>query len=169
VGGSLAALASVLGVGGFSTRFEDGAFDIHGPGVTAVERSFTVAGLICVAALWLVIWSRRGMLDPRMTCAALVGVVLVWSKVLSPQYLIWFVPLVAVVGGASGLLSTGLISGAEVISQVLYPSHYEALVALKPTEVLLLLCRNLLLIAATAILVRAAIRPESRLRARERS
>jgi hypothetical protein len=56
-----------------------------------------------------------------------------------------------------------------VISQVLYPSHYEALVALKPTEVLLLLCRNLLLIAATAILVRAAIRPESRLRARERS
>jgi uncharacterized membrane protein len=160
VGGSLAALASVLGVDGFSTRFEDGAFDIHGPGVTAIQRSFTAVGFICLLALWAVIWFRRGTFEPGITCAALVGIVLVWSKVLSPQYLIWFVPLVAIVGGRSGALSLGLISCAEVITQVLYPSHYEALVALKPTEVSLLLARNALLIAATGILVHAAVRSD---------
>ena len=69
------------------------------------------------------------------------------GKVLSPQYLVWLVPLVALVGGRRGQISAGLLAVAMIASQVIFPTSYRALtdeLAATPTAVLI--GRNLLLV-----------------------
>jgi glycosyl transferase family 87 len=60
--------------------------------------------------------------------AACVCAFIVLGKVLSPQYLIWLVPLVPLVRGRRGQLATGLLAVALIATQWYFPAHYDALV-----------------------------------------
>jgi hypothetical protein len=50
--------------------------------------------------------------------AASLAAVVAFSKVISPQFLIWLVPLVPLVSGRLGLVASGLLSLALVLTQV---------------------------------------------------
>jgi uncharacterized membrane protein len=140
------------------TAFESGAWDIHGSGASLLQYVFVALGLAAVGALWLFIWNHRETVNPVGSAAALVAVVLVCSNVLSPQYLVWLVPLVAAAGGARAVIASGLLAVAEVLTRFLYPGHYDALVALHGTELAILALRNLLLVGTAFVLV-ASLRP----------
>ncbi|MBS2964608.1 DUF2029 domain-containing protein, partial [Actinocrinis puniceicyclus] len=82
-------------------RHQYGAFEIIGPGVGTAAigcELLTVAGFA-----WLLWWRRRADLTPQRWSAALyydaglvaVLVAIVTSRVLSPQYLVWVVALIA--------------------------------------------------------------------------
>jgi hypothetical protein len=125
--------------------------------VAAVE---TALQLLALVAVWLLF--ARGRPDrERLLVASAAAVVafIAFGKVLSPQFLIWLLPLVPLVGGSAGIAACWVFGGALVTTQLWFPNRYWDVVALEPTGWLVLV-RDLLLVALLAVLV-AAIRPVS--------
>ena len=115
----------------------------------------TAVAFLQLAAL-LAIWVgfARGEATPeRLTrfAAAAVCAFVAFGKVLSPQYLIWLVPLVPLVRGRRGLAATGLLAGALVLTQVWFPTRYWAY-ALEGHLAGVVLARDLVLVALVALL-----------------
>lgn len=111
------------------------------------------------AVLLVVILARflRRRPEPEalvLACAASLTALVALGTLLSPQYLIWLVPIVAMLCGPRSLAAGALLATAMVLTHILVPHHYNRLVNdLAPTEIWLLLTRNLLLVALTALLV----------------
>jgi hypothetical protein len=74
--------------------------------------------------------------------------------VLSPQFLIWLVPLVLLAAGRTGLTVAALLGAALVTTRLWFPSRYWDVVALEPAGWLVLV-RNLLLVGLVVVLVAA--------------
>jgi hypothetical protein len=102
----------------------------------------------------------------RSTAATLCAFVAL-GKVLSPQFLIWLIPIVPLVRGRRGLWASGLLATALVSTQVWFPFRYFRLaLGFEAGLSWVLLARDLALVALTVLLAftlrrRAATRPES--------
>ena len=156
VAGSVVELASLVGIGEPTTVFSSGSWNVAGAGVTAIGLAASVLGIGLLAVVWVRLWRARSSdWRPAIVYAGTIAIVLVCTKVLSPQFLLWLVPLAVLVRGASGAAASALLAVAMVLTQLVYPSRYEELVALHGGPILLLAVRNLILVAAAAILVRA--------------
>jgi uncharacterized membrane protein len=93
----------------------------HG-GVGGVSAAF---GAVAVAALWIA-FARGPATRERVVrySAAAVVAFVAFGKVLSPQYLLWLIPLVPLVRGARGVAATLLLTVACVLTQVWFPFRY---------------------------------------------
>jgi hypothetical protein len=119
---------------------------------------FSLASLAVIVWIWL---RRPGTADElvRWSAAALVAFVAL-GKVLSPQFLIWLVPVVPLVAGVRGLRASVLLAVALVLTQLWFPSRYWDLAReLELLPSLLVLARDLVLVALLVVLVRGT-RPE---------
>jgi hypothetical protein len=126
--------------------------------------AFAAVQPLLQAAALLAIWAlavRRDEGRERLLLAIPAGMaaLVVFGKVLSPQFLIWLVPLVPLAGGAAGLAAAGLLGGALVTTQLWFPTRYWDLVALGE-EAWLVLLRNALLVALFGVLLAALARRE---------
>ena len=136
-------------------RSGHGSQNLHavGAGVAAVLLSLVQLG----ALAW--IWLRRpGSAEElvRWSAAALVAFVAL-GKVLSPQFLVWLVPVVPLVAGLRGLRAAALLAGGLVLTQLWFPSRYWDLAReLDPLPSGLVLARDLLLVALLVVLLRAS-------------
>jgi hypothetical protein len=75
------------------------------------------------------------------------------GKVLSPQFLIWLVPLVLLVRGRRGLVATGLLGCAAVLTQIWFPFRYwDLALAFDPLSSWLVFARDLVLVGLLAVL-----------------
>ncbi len=91
----------------------------------AVAACFTAFEAIALVALWLAI--TRGPIDRArflQASAASVAIFVAFGKVLSPQYLIWLVPLVALLSGRRAIVACGLLAGAFALTLVFFPRNY---------------------------------------------
>jgi len=145
--------ASVLAKLGLVTDvpFEYGAFEVRGPGaelLSALSLPVTAA-LLLLTTLLAYREHRLGRLDaarfPRYA-AALILAFMLGSKVLSPQFMVWLLPLVPLAfGGFIGIgVSVLLLAVCWMTTQV-YPHHYADLLEGRPPGAELLLTRNFLL------------------------
>ncbi|MFN2468263.1 MAG: glycosyltransferase 87 family protein [Gaiellaceae bacterium] len=112
---------------GFGIEMESG----HGsqnlvgiaPAVLAVLLTLVQAGAL--VGTW--VWFARGPADRerliRASAASVVAFVAL-GKVLSPQFLIWLVPLVPLVRGRRGLAATGVLALALALTQTWFPFRY---------------------------------------------
>ena len=149
--------------------FEFGAFDVSGRGTglaSAISLPVTLA-LLGVTALVMYREHRAGRLTradfPRFA-AAFVLAFMIASKVLSPQYMLWLLPLLPLAaGGLSGAGVAVIFLIACWTTTQIYPTHYGQLMDLDSGAVALLLVRNLLLALLWAlVLVLPASDPKRR-------
>ncbi len=129
---------------------------LAGPGVHATEK---VLPALLVAALCLLLVSLyRSTRDPREDLirysAATVTIVLVLGTVLSPQYVVWLIPLVPLVNGRSGTAAILFFVVAAALTNVWIPDWYfKYQDGLPAGPASLLLARNIALLATAVALL----------------
>lgn len=170
LGGSLLLLADEAGV--YDTTIVAGlSVDLGGAVPDVVAALSTTLSVLAVVAV--LIAYVRGPEEEERLILAFAGVVVAFvtfSKVISPQFLTWLVPLVPLVAGRRGLAATGLLVPVLFLTQIVQHG-FEGL-AYEPWVVGPLLLRNALLVALFGVLlaallgwspriVRAAARPAS--------
>ena len=120
-------------------------------------------------ALLVVMWAFRqsGMADGLRFSAAAVLAFIVFGKVLSPQYMIWLFPFVAVLDGPTGSIARKIFLLGCVITLLLYPGPgFGMVLKHRAGAILLLNLRNALLVWLLAALVyypRGDLGPEKHL------
>lgn len=123
-----------------------------------------VAALLAVA-LGALRWAlRHRQLSPEAQGRAVVAwtvaalwVLLCTTKVLSAQYVIWSVPLIAALPGPRGRTIFRLSLVTLFLTQLIYPSLYGALIRGSSAVLAVLLLRNVLLGAIAVLAVRNAL------------
>jgi hypothetical protein len=135
-------------------RSSHGSQNLEGtlPDVLAVAQ--TALQALVIVAVWVAF--ARGPADRErlvVAAAAVLCAFLALGKVLSPQFLIWLIPLVPLVRGRRGLAASGLLAIAMVLTQLWFPYRYWDL-ALSFDEAVswLVLLRDLVLLALLASL-----------------
>ena len=116
-------------------------------GESAVATGTTVLELVVLVALWVAFARGPATADRfvRYTAACMCAFVAL-GKVLSPQFLIWLVPLVPLVRGRRGVAASLLLAGALIATQVYFPQRYWEYIFHLHLAWLVLL-RNLVLVA----------------------
>ena len=155
LGSSFLLVAHQLWGYGIHLNLSHGSQNLGGglPGTFAVLQSVLQA--VVVIALW--IGFARGPATPERLVrysAACVAAFVAFGKVLSPQFLIWLIPLVPLVWGRRGLLASGVLALALVLTQLWFPFHYwDLALRLDERASYLVLARDLVLIALVAVLI----------------
>jgi Glycosyltransferase family 87 len=157
--GLLLAAHQVAGVE-ITMRSGHGSQNLVGAGADAIAAVQTVVQAAAITAVW--VWFARGPVGrERLVRAAAASVVafVALGKVLSPQFLIWLVPLVPLVRGRRGLAAGALLAVALVLTQSWFPFrywdlalHFDALASW------LVLARDIVLVALFAVLAAPAVR-----------
>jgi uncharacterized membrane protein len=142
--------------------------NLAGRAADAVAAVSLVLEALAVATVW-VLYARvrdaRGRL-PLAFAAAVAGFI-AFTKVFSPQYLVWLVPLVVLADGVVGVAAVSLAAVALVLAQVWF-FHYHALFRIE-WPVWLLLVRNLALVALYAVLAGGLTRWKIRIPSRSKT
>jgi hypothetical protein len=121
--------------------------------------SFIVLGGAIVLAL---AWGAARAGDGRsLVIAALAATVAYASfgKVLSPQYLVWTVPLMAVALAWRRYALATTLAAATILTLCEFPSRYRALVRGETLPIVIVCVRDVLLVAAVGLAVAAVARP----------
>jgi uncharacterized membrane protein len=115
----------------------------------------TLAQLAALCWIWFSF--ARGPAGPerlvRYTAASVLAFVAL-GKVLSPQFMIWLVPLVPLVRGRRGVAASALLAIALVLTQAWFPSRYwDLAMGLDRGVAGLVLARDLVLLGALVVLL----------------
>jgi len=173
---SVAATPAIVGwalaPAGFDITFSEyNAFEITGDGTGGLARLsgvLSVLGAAGLVALWLRAWRRAEALAPGTVCwlaLCAVSVFVVTGKVLSPQYLLWLLPMAAaavlVADDRSLRRWAALLLVTTAATQLVFPELYGHLTA--PGErtgvaVSALVLRNVLLLWLAAWATARAVR-----------
>ena len=132
-------------------RFGHGSWNLSGglPDTLVVLSTALQLGAVC--GVWI-LYARGPRTRNRLVLAAAAAVAawIAFGRVLSPQFLLWLVPLVALAFAWRHAL---LLLAVLALTQAVYPSRYDELVDLRTTPILLLVARNVVLLALLASLV----------------
>jgi hypothetical protein len=170
---SLGAVLLLAGhhVFGYSLTIDSshGSQNLAGTGPDAFAVALSVLQLAALIATWI-LFARGPATRERMllaSAAALVAFVAL-GKVLSPQFLIWLIPVVPLVYGRRGLTASVLLAAALLVTQLWFPYRYwDLALHFGALESWLALARDLLLVALFAVLARGLLdRDPERLAAR---
>ena len=147
---------------------EGGTGEVRSADVTGAlgQAAGTLGGLAAIAivvALWIAAWRRTEASSTRLVrdCAAVVAAQLALGRVLSPQFILWLVPLVPLVAGKRGRMASVFLAFTLVATHLWFPDLYRDYVNERgAAETAYLLVRNALLLAILAVLAAPpAIRP----------
>jgi hypothetical protein len=160
LGAALLIAAHHLFGAGVTVSSSSGSQNLSGDTADAVAVAQTVVQILLVVGVW--VWFARGPAERErlvQAAAALVAIFVAFGKVLSPQFLIWLIPLVPLVRGRRGLAAAGMLAVALVLTQIEFPFRYWRLVALEELPSWILLIRGVVLVALAGVLVLPLRRP----------
>ena len=135
-------------------RSGHGSQNLAGGAADTLAALQTAAEILALLAIWW--WFARGPATRvrllRGSAAAVCAFVAL-GKVLSPQFLIWLVPLVPLVRGRRGAAACALLLTAFVLTQIWFPYRYWSLALdFDPAMSWLVLARDLVLVGLVATL-----------------
>jgi hypothetical protein len=125
----------------------------------ALPDALGLAETALLAAVLVGIWTAAALGPPRPErlvryAAASVTAFVALDKVLSPQFMIWLIPLVPLVRGRRGLAASALLGLALLLTQLWFPIRYwELALRLDAFPSWLVLARDLALLALLAVLL----------------
>ena len=126
--------------------------NLSGPGAHAAAVLSGVAQVVALLAVWL-LYARGPATRERLLAHAAAAVVafVAFGKVLSPQYMVWLIPLVPLVRSR---LAQALYVAALVLTQIEFPARYWRFANdLNPSIAGVVLARDLVLVMLAALLV----------------
>jgi Glycosyltransferase family 87 len=155
LGSALLLASHHLGGLGIEMRSSAGSQNLVGSAPDVLATLHTLVQGAAVAAVWVAF--ARGPLDRERllrASAACICAFVTLGKVVSPQFLIWLIPLVPLVRGRRGVAASALLGVALVLTQLWFPYRYWdlALEFDRPAS-WLVLARDLVLLALVAVLV----------------
>ena len=153
LGASVFEVAHVIGASGVSTGVGHGGFEISASGATAARWVSVVFG--AAGYLWLVWAGWRSKATNFELVAALLAVLVVFAPVLSPQFLLWLLPVSAC---AYGLGRQNLVLLAAIVLTQIELQHYDGVDTLSGSFVWPLAARNLLLIVYLVMVAAPIVR-----------
>ena len=157
LGASLLLAAHHVGGLGLTLESSRGSQNLVGSLPDAVGAASSALLVLALVAIWFA--AARGPATPERLVrwsAASVAAFVALGKVLSPQFLIWLLPLVPLVRGRRGLAASALLGLALLLTQVWFPIRYFDLVAFDELPSWVLLARDLVLVALVVVLTAPA-------------
>ena len=135
--------------------FEYGAWQVVGPGTRTVGLIMTIVFLALLAVIgWWRLQGRLESISPFDIALLVVLISMVTSRVLSPQYSVWVMGLLAVAAFTPqkrfGVIAT-LLCTSVLFGHILFPAKYSDFQLLHDNGVLIQTIRVVCLIAATVI------------------
>jgi hypothetical protein len=134
-------IAHVLGSSGISTGTGHGGFEIHASGTTAARWISVLIG--AAGYLWLVLAGWRSKASNLQFVCALLAVLVVFAPVLSPQFLLWILPISAC---AYGLGKENLVLLVAILFTQIVLQNYNGVDGLDGSFVWPVAARNLYLL-----------------------
>ena len=149
-------VAGALGRWGIGTGDSFGSQSLSGPGSAIVGKIAPWIGILLVIGVYWLIWQRRALLRaaPQYVPLAALTCVLVFTvfnKVLSPQFLVWTFPLVAlvIVGEGRWQRAAGVLTLVAIaLTQIEFPDLYWRMVDFDKGPVAVVVARNVVLVVA---------------------
>jgi hypothetical protein len=155
LGASAFEVAHLLGASGIATGVGHGGFEISASGATAARWVSVMLGV--AGYLWIV-WAgwRSRATNFELVCA-LLAVLVVFAPVLSPQFLLWLLPVSAC---AYGLRKENVVLLLAILFTQIELQHYDGVDALTGSFVWPLAVRNVLLLVYLALVAGRILRTE---------
>jgi len=122
----------------------------------AVAKVSSVLLLAALGSVLALVWRRREAVRADTSLQALVVLAtllasFVGSKVLSPQYFVWIIPVAALVAVERRLLGA-LVVAALVLTHLLFPANYWLFARSQaPAAIAIVVVRNFVVVAAYAL------------------
>lgn len=141
------------GIGAYAPRVVSGSGSDNFAGSlpNAIAAMTSLAELMVLVGLYVVFArSRRTGQQLVNACVTAAIAYLVLGKVLSPQYLIWIVPLVPLLSGRIRLPAAALLLTALVLTQVYFQFRYHEIVHLEQLT-WVVIARNVVLVALLVV------------------
>ena len=158
--GILLALHHTLGIS-LEWASGSGSQNLTGGAADALAVVQGLAQVTAVVLVWIA-FSRGAMTPERLVrhAAAAVVAFVALSKVLSPQFLVWLLFLVPLVGGARSRVALWLLALACLLTALWFPARYWELVReFDPLASWLVLARGATLLALLLVLTWPATEP----------
>ena len=158
LGASVFEVAHLLGASGIATAVGHGGFEISASGATAARWISVALGV--AGYLWLVWAGWRSRATNFELVSALLAVLIVFAPVLSPQFLLWLLPVSAC---AYGLGRENLVLLAAIVLTQVELQNYDGVDDLSGSFVWPLAARNALLLIYLALVAAPILfrRPEA--------
>jgi uncharacterized membrane protein len=136
----------VHGATGAATR------DLAGSLPDALATVTSVLQVAAVLAVWL-LYLREPRSPERLVLASTAAVAgfLAFNRFVSPQYVVWLIPLVLLLPGRTGLVAAGLVAASLVLAQIWF-FHYSRVFELERIT-WLVVARDALLLALYVLLL----------------
>lgn len=161
LGAAVLLAAEHFGIASYTTINAGGGQALTGPGTGLAANLLTAVEILAVVGI-VIVYARRRTHSPDallMAAAATVAALIAFDKVLSPQYLIWLVPFVALACGRTGIAAAGLLLLALGLTQTWFPWNYwELATDHRSPWTGLLLARDICLVALAAVLAQPRMR-----------
>lgn len=140
---------------GLEMKSSHGSQNIAGPGAWWAGVVQSLVQVAVVAGIWVSFARDRTPTPERLLLAAAAALVafVALGKVLSPQFLVWLIPVVPLVRGLRGAGAAALLAGALVLTQLWFPYRYwDLALDFDAVASWLVLARDLVLVALLGVL-----------------
>jgi hypothetical protein len=156
LGASVFEVAHVLGASGIATGVGHGGFEISASGATAARWASVVIG--AAGYLWIVWAGWRSRATNLQLVCALLAVLVIFAPVLSPQFLLWLLPVSAC---AYGLGRENMVLLVAILFTQIGLQNYDGVDALTGSFVWPVAARNVYLLVYLALVAAPILRGTS--------